>query len=99
MTLAASEIAAFAGWVERLVCRSSTIERGSETHQRRPVQQLIDIASAFSLGTAVKSYGADPQIQIVRLISSSTRISDSIRTSRHVRFALHVQRGSLPRSG
>jgi hypothetical protein len=39
------------------------------------------------------------KIQIVRLISSSTRISDSIRTSHHVRFALHVYSGSLPRAG
>ena len=30
---------------------------------------------------------------------SSTRISDSIRTSRHVRFAFHVQSGSLPSAG
>ena len=30
---------------------------------------------------------------------SSTRISDSIRTSRHVGFAFRVQSGSLPRAG
>jgi hypothetical protein len=54
MTLAASEIAAFVGWVDRLVRRSSTSEGGSETHHR-PVPQLIDIASAFSLATAVKN--------------------------------------------
>ena len=43
-----------------------------------------------SLGTAVKNWDVNPQTQIVRLISFSKRISDSIVTSRHVRFAFHV---------
>src|SRR5512134_1923377 len=44
-----------------------------------------------------KSEGGEAAIQMVRWISSSMCISDSIRTSRHVRFALHLQSGSLPR--
>jgi hypothetical protein len=102
MTLAAAEIARVVGWVSDLSRRSSTSKGGSETHHRSGLQ-LIDIAALHpsyrsvtldsylgSLGTAVKNEDVNSQIQIVRLISSLMRISDSIRTSRHVRFALHV---------
>ena len=46
-----------------------------------------------SLSTPVKTR-VNQQTQIARLISSSMVISDSLPTSRHVRFAFHVQRGS-----
>jgi hypothetical protein len=99
MTRAAAEIAHFVGWVERLVCGRSTSEGGIEI-RHRPGRRFFDIASAFSLAAVVKSEGGEAlKFRIVRLISSSMRISDSIRTSRHVRFALHVWSGSLPRAG
>jgi hypothetical protein len=89
MTRAVAEIARVVGRVDRLVRRSSTSEGGSETHHR-PGQQLIDIASAFARHGREVRGRRSLEIQIVRLISSSKRISDSIRTSRHVRFTLHV---------
>jgi hypothetical protein len=46
-----------------------------------------------------KSEGTNLQIQIAQLISSSMVISDSIPTSRHVRFAFDVQSGSRWRAG
>jgi hypothetical protein len=82
VTLAAAEIACFVGWVER-----------SETHHC-PGHQLMGIAAphpsykstTLQIGHTRRTRMRTRQIQMVRLISSSTRISDSIRTSRHVRF-------------
>ena len=112
MTRAAAEIAHFAGWVEPTgPAFGRPDDKLRETHHRSR-QQLIDIAALHpsyepvtldcnlgSFGAAVKNEDVNPQIQIVRLISSSKRISDSNQTPRQVRFALHVQSGSLPRAG
>lgn len=81
-------------------CRNAaTVQRSTYLtigHTRRFGPLDRDLSS---LGTAVKKQATKPQIRIVRLISSSKRISDSNQTSRHVRFAFHVQRGSVPRAG
>ena len=102
----------FVGWVEPTgPAFGRPDDKLRETHHRSR-QQLIDIAALHpsykpvtldcnlgSFGAAVKNEDVNPQIQIVRLISSSKRISDSNQTPRQVRFALHVQSGSLPRAG
>ncbi len=112
MMLAAAEIAHFVGWVEQTgPAFGRPDDKLRETHHRSG-QQLIDIAALHpsykpvtldcnlgSFGAAVKNEDVNPQIPIVRLISSSKRISDSNQTSHHVRFALHVWSGSLPRAG
>jgi len=49
---------------------------------------FVALYPSYKSGTLEEQ--ANAQIQMMRLISSSKRISDSIRTSRHARFAFHV---------
>src|SRR2546425_9247415 len=87
MTRAAAEVAQFVGWVSLPPSLVELRRTGRSTHPtNRP--------HAKTCRRCVSC-----KIQTVRLISSSKRISDSNQTSRHVRFALHVRSGSLPRAG
>jgi len=69
------------------------------TRAAAEVAQFVGWVSLRSTHPTNRARSRSPQIQTVRLISSSKRISDSNQTSHHVRFALHVWSGSLPRAG